>query len=65
MTTQAAKQKQKKKRAEKKKHEHQTEQMAEEAARKKRAHTEATIAIIALLVMVPFILTGVMFWPAK
>jgi hypothetical protein len=65
MTTQAAKQKQKKKRAEKKKHEHETERMAEEVALKKRAHTEATVAIIALLMMVPFILTGVILWPAK
>ena len=65
MTTQADRQKQKKKRADKKKHAHQTEQMAEEHAKKKRAHTEATIAIIALLVMVPFILTGVLWWPAK
>ena len=65
MAREATRQKQKKKRAQKRKHEHETEQMAEEHARKKRAHTEATIAIVALLMLVPFIVTGVTWWPAK
>jgi type IV secretory pathway component VirB8 len=65
MTTQADKQKQNKKRELKRKHMHETEHMQEEAARKKRAHTEATIAICVLLFFVPFMVTGVIFWPAK
>jgi hypothetical protein len=65
MTRQATKKKRDKKRAEKRKHEQLTEQMHEEAARKKHAHTEATIAIIVLLIFVPFMIGGVIWWPAK
>lgn len=65
MTTQADKAKQKKKRALKKKHEHETEHMHEEAARKKVAHREETVVIIILLALVPFLLTGIFFWPSN
>lgn len=65
MTTQADKAKQKKKRALKKKHEHETEHMHEEAARKKVAHREETVVIIILLALVPFLLTGIFFWPSS
>ena len=64
MTRPATKKKRDKKRAEKKKHEHQTEHMAEEAAKKNRAHTEETLAIVVILLFVPFMVTGVIWWPA-
>ena len=65
MTREATKKKRDKQRALKKKHQHQTEEMDEQAARKKRAHTEATIAIATLLIFVPFMVFGVAFWPAR
>ncbi|MBU1669627.1 MAG: hypothetical protein KKF41_02630 [Actinobacteria bacterium] len=65
MTTQADKQKQKKKRELKRKHMHETEHMREETAHARRTHTEATIAVCVLLMFVPFMVTGVIFWPAK
>ena len=60
MTREATKKKRDKKRAQKKKHEHQTEHMAEEAAKEKRLHTEEIIAIVVLLMFVPFMVTGIM-----
>lgn len=65
MTREATKKKRDKKRAQKKKHEHQTEHMAEEAAKEKRMHTEEIIAIVALLLFVPFMVTGIIWWPAS
>ena len=64
MTRQATKKKRDRNRAEKKKHEHRTEQMAEKAAKKKRGHTEEVIAIIVLLIFVPFMVIGIVWWPA-
>src|SRR5450759_1704912 len=63
MTKQITKQKHDKQRAEKRKHEHETEEMAEHAARKRRAHVEETIAIIVMLTFVPFMVFGAIFWP--
>lgn len=63
MTTQAAKAKQKKKRAAKHKHEHETEQMAEEAAKHKRSSRMEWVAIIIMLMFVPFMITGIIWWP--
>lgn len=65
MTTQAARKKQEKKRALKKKHEHLTEEMAERHAKKKRAHTEEWVAIIAILAIAPFLVFGIIWWPAE
>jgi len=39
--------------------------MAEEAAKKKRAHTEELIAIIVLVFFVPFMIGGILWWPAE
>ena len=63
MTKQTKKQKHDKQRAQKRKHEHETEAMAENSARKKRAHVEEWIAIIVLLAFVPFMVLGAVFWP--
>lgn len=65
MTREATKKKRDKKRAQKKKHEQQTEHMAEEAAKKKRSHTEEIISIVVLLMFVPFMVTGIIWWPAS
>jgi len=65
MTRQATKKKRDKKRAEKRKHEHRTEQMAEEAAEKKWHHREEVVAIIVMLVFVPFMVGGIIWWPAS
>jgi hypothetical protein len=65
MTREATKKKRDKKRAQKKKHEHQTEHMAEEAAKEKRLHKEEIIAIVVLLLFVPFMVTGIIWWPAS
>lgn len=65
MTTQKDKQKQKQKRAQKKKHSDQTEHGKEEAARHKRSHREAWIAIIIILAFIPFLLTGIFLWPGE
>lgn len=65
MTRQATKKKRDKNRALKKKHEHVTEKMAEETARKKRSHSEEIIAIVVLLIFVPFMVTGILWWPAS
>ena len=65
MTREATKKKRDKKRAQKKKHAHQTEHMAEEVAREKRSHTEEIIAIVVLLIFVPFMVTGIIWWPAS
>jgi len=63
MTKKSTKAKQAKKRAEKHKHEHQTEHMQEETARKHRAHWEETVAIIVIVFCIPFLVTGVIWWP--
>ena len=65
MTRQATKKKRDKKRAEKRKHEHRTEQMAEEAAKEKWYHKEEIVAIVVMLIFVPFMVTGVIWWPAS
>lgn len=65
MTKQSSKQKHDKLRAEKRKHEQLTEHMHEEAAKKKRAHREEIGAIIVLLIFVPFMISGVIWWPAS
>jgi hypothetical protein len=65
MTKQTTKQKHDKQRAQKRKHEHETEAMAENAARQKRAHVEETIAIIVMLTFVPFMVFGAIFWPGS
>jgi len=65
MTRQATKKKRDKKRAEKRKHEHLTEQMAEEAVKKKWHHREEVVAIVVMLAFVPFMVTGIIWWPAS
>lgn len=65
MTRESTKKKRDKKRAEKKKHAHLTEQMAEEHAKKRRAHREEVVAILVMLAFVPFMLIGVVWWPAS
>lgn len=65
MTRQETKKKRDRKRAEKRKHEHLTEQMAEEAAKKRHYHREGIVAIIVMLVFVPFMIIGVVWWPAS
>jgi hypothetical protein len=64
MTRQETKKKRDKKRAEKRKHEHLTEHMAEEAAKKKHLHREEIVAIVVMLAFVPFMVIGVIWWPA-
>lgn len=65
MTTQKDRAKQKKKRAQKHKHEHETEHMQEEAARHKRSSREEWVAIIVILAFVPFLVTGIIWWPGS
>jgi hypothetical protein len=65
MTRQATKKKRDKKRAEKRKHEHLSEQMAEEAVKKKWHHREEVVAIVVMLAFVPFMVGGILWWPAS
>jgi hypothetical protein len=65
MTRQATKKKRDKKRAEKRKHERLTERMAEEAVKKKWHHREEVVAIVVMLAFVPFMVIGVVWWPAS
>ncbi len=63
MTRESTKKKRDKKRAEKKKHEHRTEQVSEEMAKRHRSHGEEMVAMIVLVIFVPFMIIATIWWP--
>lgn len=64
MTSKAGKKKHDKRRAQKHKHEHQTEQMQEQAAKHRRSRNEEIVALVVIVCLLPFLLTGFFFFPS-